>query len=383
LAFLFAFVKKEFCVYIQIKTKMENKRYSKLGNYFRNIAAAGLMAALGLYSSGCASLPVSNTSSNNSDRDMIVNTAWGPRLVPNPTYGKKPEDLFKASKITSPRLYGGVFSINQGFTYLTERKSEPSVNSANKVSTNTAVLSAYSNKAPTNKLALVSKVPTNTLGYVQVPTNTPVIPKAAVPVIPLKVILNQENLIRDSVITNVLNKSLEGKLDSNTNSLVSTNFPNFVPFIDPYVVSSNRATLMAVNTSVPNNFDYGPKEERGFFMGLTDPFIVYRKEEDSKDHKGKVLPYWREKPVETTVKALVYTLLGYGVSKCFGGSEGDKESSQTSGQSSQKSKSFDDDSEEITGGDSGGQGGAGVIIGTGGGDSGEITGGDSGGQGGN
>lgn len=53
----------------------------------------------------------------------------------------------------------------------------------------------------------------------------------------------------------------------------------------------------------------GPKYERGFFRSLLDPFIPYRSAENSADGRGKVLPYWREKPVKTPIKAVVYGVI--------------------------------------------------------------------------
>ena len=63
----------------------------------------------------------------------------------------------------------------------------------------------------------------------------------------------------------------------------------------------------------------GPNYERGFFRSLVDPFVVYRRAKDSNNNQGKVVPYWRERPIATTVKGVVYVA---GAALAFSGGGG-------------------------------------------------------------
>lgn len=64
----------------------------------------------------------------------------------------------------------------------------------------------------------------------------------------------------------------------------------------------------------------GPSYERGFFRSLVDPFVVYRRAKDSNNNQGKVVPYWRERPIATTVKGVAYA--GIAALACSGGGGG-------------------------------------------------------------
>ncbi|MEK6886001.1 MAG: hypothetical protein AABX17_03480 [Nanoarchaeota archaeon] len=78
----------------------------------------------------------------------------------------------------------------------------------------------------------------------------------------------------------------------------------------PKEVKSSPLEIKAVTDSAGNigavaTITIGPKYERGFWKGLTDNLIPYRRAKDSADGKGKLFPYFREKPIKCIVTTIV------------------------------------------------------------------------------
>ena len=99
----------------------------------------------------------------------------------------------------------------------------------------------------------------------------------------------------------------------------------------------------------------GPKYERGFLRSLVDPFVVYRRAKDSSGGQGKVLPYWRERPLGTILKMLVYG--GVVALAASGGGDGGNSNDTEEPAPVTAPQASNDDAEEPASNDTGGSDG--------------------------
>ena len=86
------------------------------------------------------------------------------------------------------------------------------------------------------------------------------------------------------------------------------------------VTAEENGVSAKVGLSMPLD---GPKNKRGFFRSLTNPWVIYRRAKDSQDNQGKFFPYFRENTWPTIGRALGEILIiGGGAAGMSGGSSG-------------------------------------------------------------
>jgi hypothetical protein len=378
----------------------------KIVNYSRGLLAAGLMTVAGLYSTGCASFPVNN------QKYIQVQTAGGvSRAIADPSERLDLSNVVKADKVVTELPSGKSFNIDQSKLF---GSYTPTLNLAN------------TNNASSNLVDKVLMGPDGTLGvpvtnlnnYAASKTN---VVKTTSKKQPVKKLVPAAKVAKTNVQTNSPQYSVEQRLDilelkdkyENVKYGDDINFSQqLIPFdemnetnwmyaskanfgtvirtstrnddapaqvvvtkqakpavFDAYAVDTNRAALLAFpidpdSSSVMADLN-GPSKDRNFLGLAATPWVMYRGSNDSKNRKGKVLPYWRETPLRTTGIFVLEAVLGYGLSQAFnsGGGSG-KSNEQTSKPvtSSSGSKPADNGGDNGDGGEtipSGPQGGDG------------------------